>query len=98
MAGAIANVDSTRLDGLPRMADVAIWVTAAEPGLGWESQSFMRAYHGNRGEGHELAIEASAIGPALRIIADQGFEGTASELLERLDEGRRDEAETPGVA
>jgi hypothetical protein len=67
------------------MADAALWVTAAEPCLGWQSGAFLASYERNRGQGHELALEASAIGAPLLEIAEQGFEGTATELLALLD-------------
>ena len=81
---ALSKVERTRLDHFPRMADFAIWVTAAEGALGWEPQGFMRAYERNRSQGHELALEASVIGQSLRLVAAVGFEGTATELLARL--------------
>jgi len=35
VAGALREVGSVRPERLPRMADFAKWVTAAEPALGW---------------------------------------------------------------
>jgi hypothetical protein len=62
LAGALANIGTVRLDRMPRMADFAKWVTAAEPALGWEPGTFMGAYTANRDESHELALEASIAG------------------------------------
>lgn len=84
---ALAGEAGVRLDRLPRMADATRWVTAAEPALGWEPGSFVRAYTGNRGEAHELALDASALAGALRdLLPESGgaWEGTAGELLEAL--------------
>jgi len=94
---ALANVASTRLPELPRMADFALWVTAAEPTLEWERGSFLRSYTGNREQADELAIEASPVGRLLIQIADAGFAGTATELLAALEEraGER-ERKSPG--
>jgi hypothetical protein len=84
VAYALANVGSVRLESPPRMADFAAWMCAAEPALGWEPGSFLRAYEANRGQSHELAVESSLVGPAVRDLAELGFEGTASEMLERV--------------
>lgn len=84
LAGALARVGSVQLDRLPRMADFARWVTAAEPTLKWEPGAFISSYTSNRGEVHELAVEGSPIGSTLVLIADRGFEGTASDLLAQL--------------
>jgi hypothetical protein len=45
---AIRTHDSVVLDGMPRMADFARWVTAAEPQLGWKPGGFLSAYRNNR--------------------------------------------------
>jgi hypothetical protein len=81
---ALRVIDSTTIGQLPRMADFALWATAAEPALGCPPGAFLAAYERNRGQGHELAIEASIISAPLLDIANQGFEGTASELLDLL--------------
>jgi hypothetical protein len=71
------------LERLPRMADFAVWVIAAEPAIGWPDGSFLAAYNGNRASAHELALEsASIVPPLLRLPAK--WEGTAGELLEQL--------------
>src|SRR6185436_9895405 len=41
---ALEKKDSVRLESYPRMADFAIWATAAEDGLGWAPGTFMAAY------------------------------------------------------
>jgi hypothetical protein len=85
VAVALRRVESVRLDRKPRMADFALWVTAAEPGLGWEDGVFMESYDGNRKAAYELALEASPVGPAIVTLAGLGFEGTAGELLSELE-------------
>jgi hypothetical protein len=52
VVAALANKDKVAVENMPRMADFARVVTAAESGLGWPSNTFMQAYAGN--------IEASA--------------------------------------
>ncbi len=88
VSGALLNLDSTRLEGYPRMADFARWVTAAEPALGWPSGTFMAAYGGNQESANELALEASVVArPLLELLEAQAdWEGSASELLDALEE------------
>src|SRR5690606_538961 len=47
LSAAQRELPHTQLDRLPRMADFAIWVTAAEGTLGWQRGDFMAAYKGN---------------------------------------------------
>jgi len=69
------------------MADFATWVTAAEPGLGWSTGAFLRAYRKSRGDANVFAVDASVIGPTLlRCMATEVWEGTSQELLAYLDE------------
>jgi hypothetical protein len=84
LACALANIGTVQLDRMPRMADFAKWVTAAEPVLGWQPGTFIDAYTANRDESHELALEASIVGPPLLEVTGGGFEGTMTELLETL--------------
>lgn len=82
---ALRNRSSVRLDASPRMADFALWVTAAESALGWEPGAFMQAYENDRNEAHMEAVESSCIGPAvLKLVGSQPghtWSGTATELL-----------------
>ncbi len=87
VAVALRRVDRVRLPYLPRIADFAVWVTAAEVGLGWSEGTFLAAYAGNRAEANALALEASVIAPAICDLAEQGdWTGTASDLLRMLNE------------
>jgi len=82
---ALGALPNTRLERLPRMADFALWVHAAEPALGWPIGSFLSAYLDNRSASHELVVEASPLAIAVRELAkESGFEGTATQLLDRL--------------
>jgi hypothetical protein len=91
VSAAIRNHDSVVLDEMPRMADCARWVTAAEPLLGWETGRFLCAYRINRRRANELALE-TPLGEAIRNI-ELPRTGTATELLKMLstvvDEGVR---------
>jgi len=88
-------------NGLPRMADFAVWATAAEEALGYESGEFIKAYEDNRQELRMLALEFS---PAITALIDwkrgrkdgiarydghkADWTGTHQELLEHLGHHR----------
>ncbi len=76
----------TKLNALPRMADFALWVAAAESGLGWETGTFMDAYEENRGETTILALESEPVADAVLQFMEgrNEWSGTASVLLEKL--------------
>jgi len=71
------------------MADAVLWVTAAEPALGWEPGSFQHAYRANRGTGNETALESSLIyDPLCQFLTQPNnarWEGRPSELLAELN-------------
>lgn len=87
VSAAIGNSDVT-IDDLPRMADFAAWVCAAESALPWASGRFITAYRANIKRGQAVAVDSAAIGPVLeKLIANHGgrWSGTLSELLRILD-------------
>lgn len=104
VSAALRNLPTTKADRLPRMADFALWVSAAEQGLGWEKGSFVAAYERNRQSIFEDAAEAD---PLVLVVRDQwprlsalskvalpdGWEGTPGDLLADLnsitDDGTR---------
>ena len=68
---------------LPRMADFARAIIAAEPALPWSPGEFLKAYRQNHNEAvqHDLHQE-----PLVDLLADViPFTGTATELLELLN-------------
>jgi hypothetical protein len=87
-ATAMANLPTTKLDRLPRMADFALLATAPEPAFGCAPHAFMAAYNQNRADANALALEASPVPAALDAFLCQisgSWEGTATELLEWLE-------------
>ena len=85
LSGALRNMPSTKLFSMPRMADFALWATAAEKSLGWSQKSFIKAYEENRQESFEVGLMASPLYKPLCIAIDaKGFDGTASQLLPLL--------------
>jgi hypothetical protein len=85
--GGIQNLPSVQLKHLPRMADFATWVVACEAGLGLTAGSFLDAYILNVQAANSIALESSPIFAAVARLLDGGkrFEGTAAELLEKLN-------------
>jgi hypothetical protein len=86
VSAALKQLPHVKLDTLPRMADFALWLTAAERALGWEPGTFMNAYRWGMGQADEQVLEGSLIvTPLLAFLARKPtWEGTASELLEHL--------------
>ena len=79
-----ANASIEHVDGC-RNADLLLFVTAAEPALGWEPGTFTRAYKHNLSRGNDLALEACVWLPSLlNALRTGGIAGTASQLLEKL--------------
>jgi hypothetical protein len=87
VSAGLRNIDTVKLDSLPRMADFGKWVTACEEALPWETGEFMAAYAGNRAEAVELALEADAVAVAVRSLLTQSraWDGTVTELLAALE-------------
>ncbi|HIJ75342.1 MAG TPA: hypothetical protein HPP81_01355 [Deltaproteobacteria bacterium] len=83
---ALRNISTTKLDRLPRMADFAKWVTAAEPALPWKPGEFMKAYTGNRANAVKLALDVDIVACWIRqFMGDKSqWEGTATDLLSAL--------------
>lgn len=55
-AGALRELPRIRLARLPRMADFALWSTAAENALGWKDGTFIAAYLRNQDEANEMTL------------------------------------------
>lgn len=88
VVSALARERTIVIDALPRMADWAIWVTAAEPALGWPEHSILGAYRRMRGGVIEATLDGDPLAVAVRGLA-RPWTGTAAELLARLaPEGR----------
>ena len=94
---ALRTVRHVRLERLPRMADFAVWATAAECALGWSSGAFMEAYAGNRKEAAENALDADSVAVAVRtfMLDRDEWAGTAGELWKALGELVDEDVSTP---
>jgi len=65
VAGALRCSGNAPPPDLPRMADFAAWISAAEPALGWPTGAFLAAYVENIEGAAEAAVEASPVGVAV---------------------------------
>jgi hypothetical protein len=81
----LRNLPNVRLSQLPRMADFAIWVNACEESLGMKPGEALAAYHSNRVEAQNMALESSPLYEPVAKLAQEGFCGTVAELLARLN-------------
>jgi hypothetical protein len=103
VSAALGTLPSLRLERMPRMADFALWATAAENALGWDNGAFMDAYTGNRKEATESALDADPVAGAVRALMQEYSEwsGTAGELWKALgdlvDEEIRHTKDWPGA-
>jgi hypothetical protein len=72
-----------------RMADFMVFVAAAEHALPWRRGRFVEAYRANRKGANEAVLDASVIAaPIFQMLArepGQVWEGTAGDLLKRLN-------------
>jgi hypothetical protein len=99
VASALAHKDSLPRYDLPRLADFAEWVTAAEPALGWTPGTFLAAMSANKLRSTERALdEYEGLVPALTALTSSSssqashgeWRGTATELLALLAEDKPD--------
>ncbi|HZT26455.1 MAG TPA: hypothetical protein VFA57_12185 [Pseudolabrys sp.] len=96
VSAAERHLADVRLDKLPRLADFAKWIVAAEPGLGWPPGAFLTAFADNRREVAEASFEADVVAVAIRDFVTaaafpDGWHGNATKLLADLN-GRVSEA------
>jgi hypothetical protein len=90
---ALKNVNNVKLDTLPRMADFAQWVVAAEPKLPWGTGKFMEVYKENRNEAMSAVFEIDGFSMVLKDFLEdaKSWSGTASELKATLEQYNQDE-------
>ena len=88
VSAALRNQESVELEELPRMADFAVWVAAAEESLPWLPGDFLEAYAGNRAEAEGLALDTDPVAVAVRdlMAAREEWSGTATELYAAIAE------------
>ena len=84
---ALANLPTTTEGNLPRLADWALWVKAAEPATGLESGSILRSFHESREAAIKELLSSEFATKVLGFAADQEWKGTGKELVKALDLG-----------
>ena len=84
----LRELPSVNVPKLPRMADFAAFGEAAGRALGWKPGTMLSDYSANRKEATATQIEESSLATAILKRAYHGmhWRGTASELLEELNE------------
>jgi hypothetical protein len=84
---AMRRLPTTKLAHLPRLADFAMWASAAETSFGFPSGTFLSAYSENRQSANDLVLESSAVAAALLAFAEKEtvWLGSATELLKELN-------------
>jgi len=86
VSAGLRALPTIQLDGLPRMADYALWAVACETGAPWLAGDFEAAYAANRARAVEDVVEGDPVAAAVRLlVAERGdWTGTTAQLLEAL--------------
>jgi hypothetical protein len=91
LSAALARFPEIKLPRKPRMADFALWATAGEEGLGFNSGAFMEAYSGNRAEAVQETLESDPVSASIiALMTNQEMDtspwtGTSGDLLKHLE-------------
>jgi hypothetical protein len=80
---ALRRRSEVQLTSLPRMADWAVWVTAAAPDLGLEDSAILAAFEAGQQHATEDALEGSQLSAAIRTLT-LPWHGFAVELHKKL--------------
>ena len=83
---AIRNEPEIRLERLPRLADFAIWGTAAETAFGYRHGEFLQAFDAKRENAIRSGLDGNTVALALiRFMESRPYwEGTVGDLLKEL--------------
>ena len=86
MSTGLGNKDRVQLAILPRMADFAHFVVAAEEALPWERGTFLEVYDKNREESQASVFESDVVAMAMINLKDvrDTWKGPATKLLKAL--------------
>lgn len=85
---ALAALPNTRLTDKPRMADFALWISAAEKALMWQEGYFNSIYNENRDKAIDQGLELDPIAVAVQqfMANKEEWTGTTTETLSRLNQ------------
>ena len=83
---AISIYPSIKVDGLPRMADFALWGCAIAEALGYTKEEFLSAYQENINRQTEMLINENVVANAIITFMEDKTEwkGTPTNLMEQL--------------
>ncbi|MDX8045445.1 hypothetical protein SH601_05525 [Gracilibacillus sp. S3-1-1] len=83
---ALNELPHTKLSSKPRMADFALWITAAEKALNWSKGEFMEIYTGNREKAIDQGLESDPFASSVLELMkhENKWIGNASQLLGEL--------------
>jgi hypothetical protein len=101
ISAALARLPNIKLNRKPRLADFALWATAAEGELGFAPGDFMRAYDGNRAEAIQETLESDPVSAAIIELISRNKEPdffwaeTTGELLKTLEPLAYEAAKSP---
>lgn len=84
VAAAIRNLPNTTVDNLPRLADWALWVTAAEPATGLPAGSILSAYRDARNAAVKDLLSSDAAQKVSAFATAKQWHGTGKELAEAV--------------
>lgn len=90
---ALKELPNTKLKSKPRMADFALWVTAAEKALNWKDGEFTQIYIGNRDQAIDQGLDSDPVAVAVRLFMENRteWENTPQMTLEALEKLLKDE-------
>jgi hypothetical protein len=94
VAHGLYNVDRIHRRKYPRMADFAHWSAATASGQPWEDWQFINAYEANILGANAICLEADVVAGVVQALMEDtpSWEGSAAELLEKLNEIASEEA------
>lgn len=95
LSQSLANLPDTRAKAtaFPRLADYALFATAAEESIGLDDGQFREVFDRSREESRQIVIEASPVAEAIVALvrAELVWRGTPTELLNKLEQYARQE-------
>ncbi len=92
---ALRNLEHVRakIKQRPRMADFALWASAAETSFGFEEGAFLESFMGNQRLNQSLVMQTEPVlTEVVRLMkGERAWKGTASDLLAKLELSASDE-------
>jgi hypothetical protein len=89
LSQSLAKLPATRAKtkAFPRLADYALFATAAEESIGITDGKFREVFDRSREESRQIVLEASPVAEAIIALvrAELGWKGTPTELLNKLE-------------